>query len=116
MVPYLYDYGMTFAEYVSGFELVTNPVDLLGVYITCVSFTLPFIIATESLEWTHNAFNCTASPIDYEIYLIFNGGSAFNSSSKYIYYTSVEFYSSMYTCQCKMYGIINFHPFDTCIY
>ena len=50
MRPYLYDYRMTFAEYVSGFELITNPVDLLGVYITCVTFTFPCIIATESLE------------------------------------------------------------------
>ena len=87
MTPYLYDYGMTFAEYVSGFELNTNPVDLLGVYITCVSFTFPFIIITESLEWTHNAFYHTASPIDYEIYMIFNGSSAFDSSSKSKYYT-----------------------------
>ena len=58
----------------SGLELTTNPVDLLGVYITCVSFTFPFIIATESLKWTHNAFHHTASPIDYEIYMIFNEG------------------------------------------
>ena len=78
---------MMFAEYVSGFELVTNPVDLLGMYITCVSFTFPFIITTESLELTHNIFNKTASPIDYEIYLIFNRGSASDSSSKYTYYT-----------------------------
>ena len=80
MTPYLYDYGMMFAEYVLGFELTTNAVDLLGVYITCVSFTYPFIITIESLEWTHNAFNHTASPIDYEIYMIFNGGSDFDST------------------------------------
>ena len=61
MTPYLYDYGMMFAEYVSGFELKTNPVDLLEVYITCVSFTFPFILTTESLEWTHNAFNHSVS-------------------------------------------------------
>ena len=95
MTPYLYDYGMTVAEYVSGFELKTNPVDLLGVYITCVSFTFPFILEMESLEWTHNAFNHTVSPIDYEIYMIFNGGLAFDSSSKSIYYTFMQLFFNM---------------------
>ena len=103
---YLYNYGMMFAEYVSGFELITNPVDLLWVYITCVTFTFPCMIATESLEWTHNTFNHTVSPLDSEIYLIFNGGSAFYSSSKYIYYAFYGF---------SLCGV-NFCPFDSCIY
>ena len=89
MTPYLNDYGMTFAEYVSGFQIETNPVDLLAVYITCVSFTFPVSIVTESLEWTHNALKRSASPIEYEIYMIFNGGSAFDSSSKSKCYTFV---------------------------
>ena len=49
----MYDYRMTFAEYVSGFELVTNPVDLLGVYITCVTFTFPCVITMHSTVLHH---------------------------------------------------------------
>ena len=30
MTPYLYDSGMNFIEYLAGFELISNPLDLLG--------------------------------------------------------------------------------------
>ena len=84
MLPYLQDYGMTVGKYLAGLELPMNPLDVLGIYLTCLTFTFPIIIATENIEWHHNMANRTASPIDHEMFFVFNGNSTFDSSSKCI--------------------------------
>ena len=81
MLPYVQDYGMTVGKYLASLELPMNPLDLLGIYLTCLTFTFPIIIATENLEWQHNMTNRTASPIDHEMFFIFNGNTSFDSSS-----------------------------------
>ena len=57
MLPYIQDYGMTVGKYLSGLELPMNPLDVLGIHLTCLTFTFLIIIGTENLEWNNMANN-----------------------------------------------------------
>ena len=55
MTPYLYDYGINFTEYLAGFELTSNPLDLLGVYVTCVLYiTSDYCNRVTGVDTQHN--------------------------------------------------------------
>ena len=67
-----------------GIAHIFNLPDIVTVFITCITFNIPVYVITGNQTWHANYIMTTVSPLDFEIYMVYNGGFLFQLTSKKI--------------------------------